>query len=221
MKLINIKKIYKTKNKNLEILKGINYEFKPGIFYAIIGHSGSGKTTLIKILGLMDTFSSGEYYIMNQKISTLEEEKLAYLRMKHIGFIFQDYNLDENLNAIDNIILPLLINKEIKCADRKNIAMNLLTKVGLKERTQHFPKELSGGEQQRVAIARALANNPQVILADEPTGNLDKESEEMILKSLKELAKKGKTVIVVTHSSEVKKYADQILLLDNGKLTKQ
>lgn len=218
MNIENVCKVYKTKNDEVKALDNVSYEFKPGKLYAIMGHSGSGKSTLISILGLIETLTSGRITINNKDISKLKDDELANLRMKYIGFVFQDFYLDEHLKAYENVLLPMLINKEIKKADRKEKALKLLTDLGLNERINHYPKELSGGEQQRVAIARSLANDPEIILADEPTGNLDEENEKLVFETLKDLAKKGKCVIVVTHSEEIKKYADEILKITKGKL---
>lgn len=218
MNIENVCKVYKTKNDEVKALDNVSYEFKPGKLYAIMGHSGSGKSTLISILGLIETLTSGRITINNKDISKLKDDELANLRMKYIGFVFQDFYLDEHLKAYENVLLPMLINKEIKKADRKEKALKLLTDLGLNERINHYPKELSGGECQRVAIARSLANDPEIILADEPTGNLDEENEKLVFETLKSLAKKGKCVIVVTHSEEIKKYADEILKITKGKL---
>ena len=218
MNIENVCKVYKTKNDEVKALDNVSYEFKPGKLYAIMGHSGSGKSTLISILGLIETLTSGRITINNKDISKLKDDELANLRMKYIGFVFQDFYLDEHLKAYENVLLPMLINKEIKKADRKEKALKLLTDLGLNERINHYPKELSGGEQQRVAIARSLANDPEIILADEPTGNLDEENEKLVFETLKSLAKKGKCVIIVTHSEEIKKYADEILKITKGKL---
>lgn len=219
IKLINLKKEYKTSKENLEVLKGINYSFEQGKLYAIKGHSGSGKTTLVRILGLMDDLTSGEYLLYNKTTKSLSDKDSSYYRMKHIGFIFQEYNLNPYLKAYENVIVPMLINKKIKPQNRLSKAENLLSDVGLFERKDHFPKELSGGEQQRVAIARALANNPDIIIADEPTGNLDKKNEKIIFKILKQMAESGKCVIVVSHSDEISSYADVNLLLEDGLLS--
>lgn len=218
MNIENVCKVYKTKNDEVKALDNVSYEFKPGKLYAIMGHSGSGKSTLISILGLIETLTSGRITINNKDISKLKDDELANLRMKYIGFVFQDFYLDEHLKAYENVLLPMLINKEIKESDRKEKALKLLTDLGLNERINHYPKELSGGEQQRVAIARSLANDPEIILADEPTGNLDEENEKLVFETLKSLAKKGKCVIVVTHSEEIRKYADEILKITKGKL---
>lgn len=218
MKVENITKIYRTKTSEIKALDNISYEFIPGKMYAIMGHSGSGKSTLISILGLIDTYTSGKISIENKDVSKLKENELADLRMKHIGFVFQDFYLDEHLKAYENIILPMLINKEIKKENRKEKAFKLLKELGLEERINHYPGEMSGGECQRVAIARSLANDPQIILADEPTGNLDEENEKLVFSILKDLSKQGKCVIVVTHSEEIKNYADEILTISKGKL---
>lgn len=218
MNIENVCKVYKTKNDEVKALDNVSYEFKPGKLYAIMGHSGSGKSTLISILGLIETLTSGRITINNKDISKLKDDELANLRMKYIGFVFQDFYLDEHLKAYENVMLPMLINKEIKREERKEKALKLLTDLGLNERINHYPKELSGGEQQRVAIARSLANDPEIILADEPTGNLDEENEKLVFETLNDLAKKGKCVIVVTHSEEIKKYADEILKITKGKL---
>ena len=219
MELIKLKKEYITPKENLEVLKGINYSFEQGKLYAVKGHSGSGKTTLVRILGLMDDLTSGEYLLYNKTTKSLSDKESSYYRMKHIGFIFQEYNLNPYLKAYENVIVPMLINKQIKPQNRLSKAENLLSDVGLFERKDHFPKELSGGEQQRVAIARALANNPDIIIADEPTGNLDKKNEKIIFKILKQMAESGKCVIVVSHSDEISSYADVNLLLEDGLLS--
>ena len=214
LKMVGVSKSFP----GVKALDNVSYEFKPGKLYAIMGHSGSGKSTLMSILGLIETYTSGKITIDKKDISKLKDDELSDLRMKYIGFVFQDFYLDEHLKAYENVLLPMLINKEIKKEERKEKAIKLLTDLGLKDRINHFPKEMSGGEQQRVAIARSLANNPEIILADEPTGNLDEENEKLVFETLKDLAKKGKCVIVVTHSEEIKKYADEILKITKGKL---
>ena len=216
--LENINKKYKTKENIVDVFKNLNINFETGKLYAIMGKSGSGKSTLINILGLMDEFDSGTYKLFNADVSNLKDTQLSYLRMKNIGFVFQDFQLNEYMTAMENIMLPMLINKEIKKNDRETLANKFLKLVKLENRANHFPKELSGGEQQRVAIARALVNNPKIILADEPTGNLDQKSETEIFSILKKLTNNNKCVIVVTHSTTVKKYADVIYKLENGKL---
>jgi len=216
IELKEIKKEFNTLNEKLEVLKGINYSFEKGKLYAIKGHSGSGKTTLINILGLMDQSTSGDYILEGKLTKELNDIEKSSYRLNHIGFIFQDYNLNPYLNAEENIIIPMLVNKSINKKDRNNIALELLNKVGILDRKTHFPRELSGGEQQRVAIARALANNPEILIADEPTGNLDKDNEKIIFSLLKKMADEGKCVIVVSHSDEINAYASVSLLLEDG-----
>jgi ABC-type lipoprotein export system ATPase subunit len=218
MKLKNINKSYRLKNKTIEVLSNVNVDFYSNNFYAIRGHSGSGKSTLINILGLIDTFDSGEYDLYGTKAIDYSDVKLSNLRMKNIGFIFQGIHLSPTLKAFENVIIPMLINKDIDPKERKKKAIELLESVGLEERIDHYPKELSGGEQQRVAIARALANNPHIILADEPTGNLDEKNERDIFTNLKQLSKSGKCVIVVSHSDHVKEYADKVYEIIDGRL---
>lgn len=218
MKLKDAKKSYKIKEKKIDILSNINVDFFSGHFYAIMGHSGSGKSTLINILGLVDTIDSGTYELYGRNAADLNDVELSNLRMKNIGFVFQENHLNPTLKAFENVIVPMLINKEIKPKCRKQKAFDLLKSVGLQERMEHYPRELSGGEQQRVAIARCLANNPNIILADEPTGNLDEKNEKDIFELLKKLSKMGKCVIVVSHSNDVKNYADKIYKIVDGKL---
>ncbi len=218
MNIENVCKVYKTKNDEVKALDNVSYEFKPRKLYAIMGHSGSGKSTLISILGLIENYTSGKITINNEDISKLKDNDLSDLRMKYIGFVFQDFYLDEHLKAYENVMLPMLINKNIKKSERKEKAIKLLTELGLSERINHYPKEMSGGEQQRVAIARSLANDPEIILADEPTGNLDETNEKLVFETLKDLAKNGKCVIVVTHSEEIKNYADEVLKINKGVL---
>ncbi|MDD2409200.1 MAG: ABC transporter ATP-binding protein [Bacilli bacterium] len=214
--LERIEKKYYKKMKKIVALTNVNLEFRKGNFYAIKGQSGSGKSTLINILGLIDNFDNGTYHLLNNDITVLSDKELSKLRMKNIGFIFQDFHLNDYLKAFENVIIPMIINKDIDKSKRNEKAQELLDIVGLSDRFNHFPNELSGGEQQRVAIARALANDPSIILADEPTGNLDKLNEKIVFEKLQELAKNDKCVIVVSHSDEVNKYADIILTMENG-----
>ena len=219
LKLENICKVYNSKTEKVIALNQINYQFEVGKFYAIMGHSGSGKSTLISILGLIDRTSSGKDYLNGEDVFKLDDYKLSKLRNKEIGFIFQNFYLDEHLKASENVMIPMIINENIPKDERKNRAITLLKKLNLEKRINHFPKEMSGGEQQRVAIARALANEPNIILADEPTGNLDKKNELMVFEELKNLSLAGKLVIVVSHSDEIKNYADIILELKDGELS--
>lgn len=214
----DITKTYKTKKRDVEVLKNIDLKFNLGKFYAIMGPSGSGKSTLFNILGLVDTPSSGTYRINGIDTTKLTDKSSSIIRMNNIGFVFQDFNLDPYLNALENVMMPLYLNKKIKKEDREKISKDILTKLNLENRLEHFPNELSGGEAQRVAIARALVNNPNIILADEPTGNLDEELETEIFKILKSLTKENKCVIVVSHSSKIKEYADVVYTLKDGKI---
>ncbi|MCM1052675.1 MAG: ABC transporter ATP-binding protein [Ruminococcus sp.] len=216
--LDSITKTYATKTLTVKALDNVNLSFETGKLYAIMGHSGSGKSTLISIMGLIENFTSGKYLLNGVDVTKLDDVNLSRIRMKHIGFIFQDFYLDSYLKAYENVILPMMTNDKIKKKDRKGLALRLLDGVDLGSRVNHYPNELSGGEKQRVAIARALANNPSIILADEPTGNLDKENEALIFKELKKLTSLGKCVIVVSHSDEIKEYADVIITLDGGKI---
>ena len=216
--LEDICKNYQKKGEQIKILSNLSVKFESGVFYAIMGHSGSGKATLINILGLIDSFDKGNYKLYDKSVKNLNDNELSHLRMKNIGFVFQNFQLDPYLKAYENVMLPMLINKDIAKSDRYDISVSLLKKMGLENRINHYPNELSGGEQQRVALARALANNPAIILADEPTGNLDKSKENEIFLYLKGMANNGKCVIVVSHSDDVKKYADKIYTLEDGKL---
>ena len=221
MGIITIKKIeknYETKEKSIQVLKGVSYTFEQGKIYSIIGHSGSGKSTLLNIMGTLLSYDKGELWSDGKEIKKMTENEKAQFRNRKIGFVFQSYLLNGQLTALENVMVPMYINKEIETKDRKTIATELLKKVKMEKRLTHYPKALSGGEQQRVAIARALANNPDIILADEPTGNLDKKNEEMILEIFKALKKEGKCIIIVSHSDNIKKYADVTLELDDGEL---
>lgn len=218
MKLINAEKKYNIKSNEIIVFKNLNIQFdeKNGKFYAIMGHSGSGKSTLIQILGLLDELTNGKYILNKIDTNKLTEDEKSFIRMKKIGFVFQSFHLNNKLKAYENVMLPMMINKNIKSNERKKKAIFLLKQLNLENRINHFPNELSGGEQQRVAIARALANDPDIILADEPTGNLDVQNEREVFKILKQLAKSGKCVIVVSHNDIIKQYADEIFLMDNG-----
>lgn len=214
----NIYKRYKKRKKNLIVLNDISYKFENGRVYAIVGRSGSGKTTLINMLGLIRKPSAGKIILNGLDTTKFSERKLSQIRNKNIGFVFQSFYLNPLMTASENIELPMLINKDISKEERIKKVEYLLDVVEIENRSEHFPKELSGGEQQRIAIARALANNPDIILADEPTGSLDAENEKNILQLLKKLSKEGKCIIIVTHSKIVRKYADVVLEIRNGKL---
>lgn len=217
IKVCNIIKKYQLKDELIIAVNNISYEFEYGKMYAIMGHSGSGKSTFIQCLGLLDNINQGRIEIDDKDISKLSSSDKNILRNTKIGFIFQSYYLNNTMKAYENVMLPMLINKNYKTIDIKEKAKKLLSEVGLSSRLNHYPKELSGGEQQRVAIARALANNPSIILADEPTGNLDEKNEKYILEKLKKLSQEGKCVIIVSHNEIVKEYADIVINMKNGK----
>ena len=208
------------KNEKVMALNDVSYTFEMNNFYGIMGHSGSGKTTLISILGLLESCDSGTYLINGEEVKDFDNNKISKIRRDYVGFVFQDFYLDEYLNVYENVMLPLITHKELSKETKNEMVIEALTKVGIADRKNHFPSQLSGGEKQRVAIARALINNPKIILADEPTGNLDEDNEKMIFQILKDLSKEGKCVIVVSHSNEVKSYADKIIKITNGKLVK-
>ncbi len=221
IKLENIKKIYNEEREDTKVfaLKGINLEIKKGEFVAIMGASGSGKSTLMNIIGLLDTPSEGEYYLEGKKVNQLSKDELAEIRNKKIGFVFQSFNLLSRTTVFENVKLPLLYNNpRVKEIEIKNRVNNSLEMVGLKERKNHLPNQLSGGEQQRVAIARALVNNPPIILADEPTGNLDSERSKEIMNIFSELNRYGITIILVTHEFDIAEYAKRIIEMKDGNI---
>lgn len=215
-KTVEVKKVVKIYKNDAKVLNDVSFEFEKGKFYAIMGRSGAGKSTLLNIIGTIDNATEGEVYINGNNINGLTEKEKAKLRMKNLGFVFQGFYLNPYLNALENVIVPMRINPEISKKERKKRAENLLEKFGVKELADSLPSQMSGGEQQRVCIARALANNPDIILADEPTGNLDEENEKIVFSNLKLLAEQGHTVIAVSHNEGVKEYADEVIVL-NGK----
>ena len=215
VQLENVYKIYQMGNQQVKALAGVSISFKRGSFWAIMGPSGSGKSTMMNILGCLDHLTSGRYILEGRDISTLNDDSLSELRLKRLGFIFQSFNLIPQLTVQRNIELPLyyLGWDAVQSAKR---AEELAQSVGLEARLDHRPAELSGGEMQRVAIARALANDPQILLADEPTGNLDTATGEQILKLLAELNTQGRMIIMVTHEQNVAAYAQQRLHMLDG-----
>lgn len=215
----NVIKNFKLGKLEVNILKGISLEVEKGEFVAIVGESGSGKSTLLNIIGGLMPPTSGNIKVKEKKIDGLTENQLALFRRNNIGFVFQSYNLLPQLTALENVERPLIFNGTPK-KERKKIAMEMIKKVGLADRANHKPSELSGGQQQRVSIARALVNNPEIVLADEPTGNLDSKTSTEILEILKDLNKESKkTFIVVTHSGQVTDYADRIINMVDGLVT--
>ena len=218
IKLENVWKIYQLGKVELTVLKEINLEINRGSFVSIIGPSGSGKSTLLNIIGCLDIPTKGKVFLDGQDVQKLSEDELAKIRGKKIGFVFQQFNLLPNLTAIENVVLPMVFQK-IPEEKRFGRAKKLLEMVGLGERIFHKPAELSGGEQQRVAIARALANNPEMLITDEPTGNLDSKSGEMIMEILKELYQKGeRTIIVVTHDPQIASFSKEIVHIKDGQI---
>lgn len=209
------------REKEICILKNTSFEFKKGNFYAIVGHSGVGKSTLLNILGLLDEIDDGDYIIDGISVNKLNDQEKSKLRLRKFGFVFQSFYLNPRLKAFENVMIPMFINEDKKNSNYKEEAINLLNKFNLDDRINHYPKELSGGEQQRIALARALSNDPMIILADEPTGNLDSENEKMIFNELKKLTKKNKIVIVVSHNEIIKEYADIILTIKDGVLVEE
>ncbi len=221
IKLKNVWKIYHRGEIPIPALRGINLDINEGDFVAITGASGSGKSTMMNIIGCLDIASKGTIYLDNKDISTLPESKLSEIRGKKIGFIFQQFNLIHTLTALENVMLPMEF-QDVPTDESKKRAEKVLTLVGLKDRIHHRPSELSGGEAQRVAIARALANDPEIILADEPTGNLDSKTGKYIMDFLSDLHKKQKkTVVIITHDLHLAKFAKKIVQIKDGKIIKR
>lgn len=215
IKLENLHKSYPIGKESLHVLKGIDLHIKEGEFVSIMGSSGSGKSTLLNIVGLLDTHDEGKYYLNGQIIEKLDEKKAAILRNKFLGFVFQSFNLITYKNAWENVALPLYY-QGMGRKERQKIALQYLDKVGLKERANHLPNELSGGEKQRVAIARALVTNPKVVLADEPTGALDSKTSHTVMELLKGINREGMTVFVITHEEDIAEQTDRIVRLKDG-----
>ena len=220
MHLIEVRDVYKIYNpgeNQVNALDGVSITIDEGEFVAIIGQSGSGKSTLMNMLGLLDTPTHGEYYINGKLVDDLTDDQMSAIRNEEIGFIFQGFNLISSLTALENVELPLVYRGMPK-QERREISQDALERVGLGERMNHFPAEMSGGQQQRVAVARAIAAKPPVILADEPTGNLDTKSTKEVMAILHELKDEGRTVIVITHDNEIAEEAERVIRIRDGKV---
>jgi putative ABC transport system ATP-binding protein len=213
----DITKVHRTGDVSVEALRGVSFVVDPGEFVAIMGPSGSGKTTLLGILGCLDRPTTGSYRLVGQEMSGLSETRRARVRGERIGFVFQAYNLLPRSTAFKNVELPL-IYAGVRAAERRSRALEALAAVGLSQRAHHLPSQLSGGEQQRVAIARALVVQPSVVLADEPTGNLDSASADEVLTILEQVNRQGATIVMVTHSSQVAERASRIVRFEDGRV---
>ena len=217
LELKGIYKEYLQGKMKVPVLKDVNFSMEEGEYVAIMGPSGSGKTTLMNIIGCLDKQTEGTFFLDGQDIYKLSESKRIRLRNREIGFIFQGFNLIQNLTALENVELPL-VYRGVGKKERRELSLKSLDKVGLSGRLDHKPAQMSGGQQQRVAIARAIAQAPPIILADEPTGNLDSHSTGEIMQILRELHKEGRTVILITHDNEIAQQADRVIRINDGKV---
>lgn len=216
--IINIKSLvrnFKLGNQIIKVLKGLSFHINKNEYVALMGPSGSGKSTLMNVLGCLDTPTSGTYELNNQQVGLLSDDELAEIRNKEIGFVFQTFNLLPRATALDNVALPLIYAGFSK-AERESRALQVLEEVGLADRVDHKPNELSGGQRQRVAVARALVNSPSIILADEPTGNLDSKTSHEIMALFDKIHKAGNTIILVTHEEDIAQHAHRIIRLKDG-----
>ncbi len=218
LELSGINKIYKMGQIDLQVLFDVNLHIYPGDFVSIIGPSGSGKTTLLNILACLDRPTSGVYNFFGEDVSSKTNDQMSEIRNLRIGFIFQSFNLIPRHTALENVMMPLHYSDRHKSSNFKEMGLNALDLVGLSDRTAHYPNELSGGQQQRVARARALVTNPEIILADEPTGNLDSKTSDDIMSLLKDLNSNGKTVITITHDNEIASQASEIIKIKDGRV---
>ena len=220
IELRNVKKAYKMGEVEVPAINGMSFSINRGEFLAIVGPSGSGKSTLLNLVGCLDIPTSGSIFLDGKNISKMSESKLAKVRGKKIGFVFQKFNLIQNLTALENVMLPMVF-QDVSDEERQNVAEKLMNKFGIGHRMHHKPSEMSGGEQQRIAISRALANDPDMILADEPTGNLDSKSGKVVLETLKNIHEDGKTVVLVTHDTSLLKYSERIIKIKDGLVEKE
>lgn len=216
--LRQIRKVYHMESVDVPALKNFTTDIAAGEFVAIMGHSGSGKSTLLNLLGCLDTPDSGSYQLDGEEVSGLDADALAIIRNRKIGFVFQNFNLLTRTSAEENVELPLYYGLPMRSSERRARARKLLTRLGLEGRMQHHPGQLSGGQQQRVAIARALVNQPQLILADEPTGNLDSRSAEDIMALFQELNREGITIVMVTHEPDIAQFAKRVIQMRDGEI---
>lgn len=217
IKISNLTRFYQMGEMEVRALNGVSFEIQTNEYIAIMGPSGSGKSTLMNMIGCLDTPTSGEYILNNNKVSEMNDAELAEVRNREIGFVFQTFNLLPRTSCLANVELPL-IYAGVKASERKERAIDVLNKVGLGDRIDHKPNELSGGQRQRVAIARALVNNPSILLADEPTGNLDSKTSEEIMLLFEELYRLGNTIIIVTHENEIAEHSRRVIRLRDGLL---
>jgi len=216
----NLTKVYKMGDVEVNALRGINLKIEQGEFVAVMGTSGSGKSTFMNILGCLDEPTSGEYYLDGENVGKLSKDSLAKLRNSKIGFVFQSFNLLSRTSALENVELPLLYNSTVSAKDRKERALKALAAVSLSDRAHHLPNQLSGGQQQRVAIARALVNDSVVIMADEPTGNLDSKTSVEVMEIFQNLNKKGITIVLVTHEPDIAEFTTRNVWFKDGSIIK-
>ena len=221
IEISNLRKDYHIGEVTVHALRGVNMKIAEGEFVAIMGVSGSGKSTMLNILGCLDKPSGGDYFLDGVNVKTMDKDETARLRNKKLGFVFQAYNLLARTTALENVELPLFYNSLIKSKERKELALKALEAVGLADRMHHMPNQLSGGQQQRVAIARSLVNNPVLILADEPTGNLDTRTSFEIMELFQELNEKGRTIVYVTHELDIAKFATRNITFRDGKIQRE